>query len=68
MKEITQKEWQAKHNDFKSIGADGIKRILKLDPETGATILIPVKIKHCYCGNCGVVLCDFCRGSRAAPD
>jgi len=40
---ITKKEWCAKHRDFKGY-INGEPYMLRLDPETGATVLVPVEI------------------------
>lgn len=43
MDTITREKWNRKHEDFKTV-IDGTPYVLKLDPETGATVLVPVRI------------------------
>jgi len=45
MKTITRTEWNAKHNDYKGRRADGTRCWLELDPKTGATVSVPVRIE-----------------------
>lgn len=40
---VTKEEWCAKHRDFKGY-INGQPYMLRLDPETGATVLVPVEI------------------------
>ena len=40
---VTKEEWRAKHRDFKGY-INGQPYMLRLDPETGATVLVPVEI------------------------
>lgn len=40
---VTREEWRKKHPDFKG-KINGQPFILRLDPETGATVLVPVEI------------------------
>lgn len=44
MRTITRSEWEAKHPDFKTVDEDGQHYVLRLDDETGATVLEPVEI------------------------
>jgi len=65
---ITQKEWDKKHKDFKSI-IDGVPYVMMYNDKTG-THLVPVKIvkesikehKDCGCG-CGGVTIGGCNTS-----
>jgi len=52
MPEITRDEWRRKlrrgyasvGDARRGVGADGVKRVLALDPETGATVLEPAQV------------------------
>lgn len=37
----TEQPWSKIHGDFKTKGADGVRRVLMLNPATGATELVP---------------------------
>lgn len=42
---ITEEAWNEKHPDFKTVDEDGQRYLLRLDPETGATVLEPVRVE-----------------------
>ena len=77
MRTIPRKEWSAKRRQgYASIGADGVKRVLARDPETGATVLEPVQVvgvatKTSRVGAVvrqagrGWVACDRCLGATS---
>ena len=44
MRTVTQAEWDRTHSDYKAVREDGTRYMLRLDPETGATISEPVRI------------------------
>ena len=44
MKTMTWNQWKAKHDDFKTMHADGSATCLDMDPVTGATISVPVRL------------------------
>lgn len=43
MVKLTMEQWKKKHRDYKAI-VKGKRYILRLDPKTGATELVPVEI------------------------
>lgn len=43
MDSITRREWDQLHEDFRGV-IDGTPHVVRLDPETGATVLTPVRI------------------------
>lgn len=44
MRTIPRSEWEAKHSDFKTVDEDGQYYVLRLDDNSGATVLEPVEI------------------------
>lgn len=46
MDTITREEWTRLHDDFRTV-IDGRPYRVRLDPETGATVLVPVEITDC---------------------
>lgn len=44
MRKITRDVWEQKHPDFKTVDEEGQHHVLRLDPDTGATVLEPVEI------------------------
>lgn len=44
MRTITREEWDEKHPDFKTVDDEGQHFVLRLETETGATVLEPVEI------------------------
>lgn len=44
MQTVTREEWNRKHADYKTVDEEGQHYVLQLDPETGATVLVPMEI------------------------
>lgn len=44
METITRKEWENLHPDYRLIRNDGQRYRLRLERDTGATVLVPVEI------------------------
>lgn len=42
--EITREEWENLHPDFKTTDEGGQRYVLRLEHETGATVLVPVRV------------------------
>lgn len=41
---LTRREWRKLPKERRSIGEDGVRRVLRLDPDSGATVLEPVEL------------------------
>lgn len=42
--EMTRKEWEELHPDFKAVDEEGQRFALRLEKDTGATVLVPVRV------------------------
>lgn len=46
MRTISREDWEQRHADFKTIDDDGQRYVLRLEPETGATVLEPIEVEN----------------------
>lgn len=45
MRTISRDEWETTHPDFKTVDEEGQRYVVRLEQETGATVLEPVELE-----------------------